>query len=146
MSMKISQEMLRETSRHPVRTSSEGKQNFDKYISTETGRMHNEELDKLMTDIKKQGEKLASFRSFQDLAKFKRMIKQFLNEAINSGLELDETRSFNSNSFSHKMTTVKELDEKLIDLTEDLMDQEKKTVDLLGLIGEIEGLLINIYT
>src|SRR5699024_1959870 len=123
MSMKISQEMLRETSRHPVRTSSEGKQNFDKYINTETGRMHNEELDK-----------------------FKRMIKQFLNEAINSGLELDETRNFNSNSFSHKMTTVKEVDEKLIDLTEDLMDQEKKTVDLLGLIGEIEGLLINIYT
>lgn len=108
--------------------------------------MHNQEMEKLITDITKQGEKLATFRSFQDLAKFKRMIKQFLNEAVYDGLKLDETRSFNTTSFTHKMTTVKEVDEKLVELTEDLMDQEKKTVDLLGLIGEIEGLLVNIYT
>lgn len=146
MSVKVSREMLRETNRQPVRNTQESKQNFDKFISSEAGRMHNQEMEKLITDITKQGEKLATFRSFQDLAKFKRMIKQFLNEAVYDGLKLDETRSFNTTSFTHKMTTVKEVDEKLVELTEDLMDQEKKTVDLLGLIGEIEGLLVNIYT
>lgn len=144
--MKISQEMLREMKRQPVRNVQENKQNFDKMILSESERMKKQEIEKLMTDITKQGEKIAKFRSFQDLAKFKRMIKQFLQETVYKGYELDENRSFNPNSFSHKLTTVKEVDEKLVQLTEDLMDQEKKTVDLLGVIGEIQGLLINLYT
>ncbi|MDY0394833.1 DUF327 family protein [Virgibacillus halophilus] len=37
------------------------------------------------------------------------------------------------------------MDEKLVKLTEDVLDQEKKTVDLLDTIGEIKGLLVNIY-
>lgn len=44
------------------------------------------------------------------------------------------------------MSTVKIIDEKIAQLAEDLMDEEKKTIDILGLIGEIKGLLVNIYT
>ncbi|MEW9675324.1 DUF327 family protein [Lentibacillus sp. L22] len=32
----------------------------------------------------------------------------------------------------------------MTELTEAMMHQEKKTIDLLGIIGEIKGLLINI--
>ena len=144
--MKISQEMLKQMNRQPVRQVKEGNQSFDKLVLSEAERVKTQELEKLVTDITRQGEKLAKFRSFQDLAKFKRMVKQFLREAVTNGLSLDEQRSFNPNSFTHKMTMVKEVDEKLLQLTEDLMDQEKKSVDPLGTIGEIEGLLINLYT
>jgi len=144
--MKISQEMLAKAERQPVRYVKEGKHNFNQMIQSESARMKQQELEKLMSDITKQSEKIATFRSFRDLAKFKRMIKQFLQEAVYNGLELDEVRSFHMDSFSNKLTTVKNVDEKLVQLTEDLMDQEKKTVDILGTIGEIEGLLINLYT
>lgn len=45
-----------------------------------------------------------------------------------------------------KRSIVKEVDEKLLELTEVMMNQEKKAVNILGLIGEIKGLLINLYT
>ena len=130
----------------PLRKVETGKQNFDQIVQSQTQKIKQQELEKLINDITRQGEKLARFRSFRDLAKFKRMIKQFLEETVYNGYRLNESRNFNMNSYSHKLTTVKKIDEKLVQLTEDLLDQEKKTVDLLGLIGEIRGLLINLYT
>lgn len=144
--MKISQEIMAKTERQPVRQTREGNQGFEQMVQTEGTRVRRQELERLVDDITKQGEKLARFRSFQDLAKFKRMIKQFLQETVQKGMRVKEERSFHSNSFNQTFTTVEEIDEKLVALTEDVMDQEKKTVDLLGVIGEIRGLLVNLYT
>lgn len=144
--MKIGQEMRSKVDQTPIRKVQEGKKSFEQIVQSQSHKIKNNELEKLMEDITEQGKRIARFRSFRDLAKFKRMIKQFLQETVYNGLELKESRSFNANSFSHKLTTVNEIDEKLVKLTEDMMDQEKKTVDLLAVIGEIEGLLINLYT
>ncbi|MEI3604547.1 YaaR family protein [Pseudogracilibacillus sp. SE30717A] len=144
--MKIGQEINSKIEQKPFKKIAEGKNNFEQFVRTESHKIKQEELAGLIKDITEQGEKIARFRSFKDLAKFKRMIKQFLQETVYNGLSLNESRSFNSTNYSHKLTTVQEVDEKLIQLTEDVIDQEKKTVDLLGLIGEIRGLLINITT
>lgn len=144
--MKISQEIIAKAERQPVRQTREGGQGFEQLVQTQGQRIRRQELERLVDDISKQGEKLARFRSFQDLAKFKRMIKQFLQETVQKGMKIKEERSFHSSSFNQTFTTVEEIDEKLVTLTEDLMDQEKKTVDLLGVIGEVRGLLVNLYT
>lgn len=129
-----------------VSKAKEENQHFDKLVQTQSHKLVREELSELLDNITKQGEKLAKFRSFQDLAKFKRMIKEFLQETVYKGLNLKHDHNFTSNYYSQKLTTVEEIDEKLVDLTEDVLDQEKKTVDLLGAIGEIRGLLVNLYT
>lgn len=129
-----------------VSKAKEENQHFDKLVQTQSHKLVREELSELLDNITKQGEKLAKFRSFQDLAKFKRMIKEFLQETVYKGLKLKHDHNFTSNYYSQKLTTVEEIDDKLVDLTEDVLDQEKKTVDLLGAIGEIRGLLVNLYT
>lgn len=144
--MKIGQEIHTQVEKAKYKKTSEGKQNFEQIVQTQTQKMHQTEVQKLMQNITEQGERLAKFRSFKDLAKFKRMIRDFIQETVYNGLELSESRNFNMSSYSHKLVTVKEVDEKLVELTEDILDQEKKTVDLLGDIGEIRGLLVNLYT
>lgn len=44
-----------------------------------------------------------------------------------------------------RVKTVEEMDEKVMELTEEVVDQEKSTVDLLRTIDEIKGLLVNVY-
>ena len=144
--MKISQDMQPKVNQTTVSKAKEENQHFDKLVQTQSHKIVREELSELLDNITKQGEKLAKFRSFQDLAKFKRMIKEFLQETVYKGLKLKHDHNFTSNYYSQKLTTVEEIDEKLVDLTEDVLDQEKKTVDLLGAIGEIRGLLVNLYT
>src|SRR5690625_7377371 len=102
-----------------VSKAKEENQHFDKLVQTQSHKLVREELSELLDDITKQGEKLAKFRSFRDLAKFKRMIKEFLQETVNKGLKLNHQHSFHANQYSQKLTTVEEIDEKLLELTKD---------------------------
>src|SRR5690625_1524566 len=144
--MKIGQDVSSKIDQKLLKKTNEGKQNFEQIVRAQSHHLKQEELEKLKQDITKQGEKIARFRSFRDLAKFKRMIKQFLEETVHNGLSLRESRSFHPKNYTHTLTTVQEIDEKLIQLTQDIIDQEKKTVDLLETIGEIKGLLFNLST
>ncbi|MFS0673838.1 YaaR family protein [Ornithinibacillus sp. 179-J 7C1 HS] len=146
--MKISQEILKQvdTSQKNVRTMKQNQPSFESLVQSQAQKMQASELQRLMSDITVQGDRLARFRSFKDLVKFKRLIKRFLEEAVSNGLDLQKSLSFSYTGSSRNLTLVKAIDEKLMELTEEIMSQEKKSVDLLGLIGEIKGLLINIYT
>lgn len=105
-----------------------------------------ERLSKKMTEIEVQGEKLADTRSVENLRKYKKMVKDFLDDAIKNGLELKEQRGFNQRGSTKVYKLVKEVDKKLIDLTNQVLDKEKKGLDVLNLVGEIKGMLLNIYT
>ena len=145
--MKISQDLrsqMEATNKQPRIL--DGKQSFDGLVQTQSHKLKTQELQVLLKSITVQGDQLAKFRSFRDLVKFKRMVKGFLQETVYHGLDLKQSHSFGLGSRSQKLSIVTEIDEKLIELTEELMNQEKKNVDLLGLIGEIKGLLINLYT
>ncbi|API92295.1 MULTISPECIES: YaaR family protein [Virgibacillus] len=144
--MKISQEVRAQPETHVSRMSSEGKRAFQNMLQSQSAHVKQQELQVIVKNISLQGEKLARFRSFQDLAKFKRLVKGFLRETVGSGLRLQKSQSFSMNGNNRQLAIVKQIDEKLMQLTEDIMNQEKKAVDLLGLIGEIKGLLINLYT
>jgi uncharacterized protein len=146
--MKISQEMLKQvdTSQKNVRATKSNLPSFESIVQSQAQKLQQNELQRLMNDITVQGDRLARFRSFKDLVKFKRLIKRFLEEAVANGLDVQKSLSFSYTGSSRNLTLVKQIDEKLMELTEEIMGQEKKTVDLLGLIGEIKGLLINLYT
>lgn len=143
--MKIDRELRSRVEQKVVSKKQSTKQSFEEIVRTKSEHMRRHDLEKLLEEISEQGKKVARFRSFRDLAKFKRMIQQFLEEAVFEGLSLKEIRNFNATNFSHRLTTVEKIDEKLLQLTEDLINQEKKAVDLLAIIGEIEGLLVNVY-
>jgi len=76
----------------------------------------------------------------------KKLVKKFLEEAVQNGLQLEEQRGFNRRGRTKIYKIVKEVDSKLIDLTNTVLDKEKKGLDILNKVGEIKGLLINIYT
>lgn len=119
---------------------------FDMIVAKQTQKLQAGELDYLMKGITLQGEKLSRYRTFKELAKYKRLVKDFVKEAVDYGLDLSHSHSFSFNGNNRKLTLVKQIDEKLVDLTEAVLAQEKRSLHLLELIGEIKGLLINLYS
>jgi uncharacterized protein len=105
-----------------------------------------ERLSRKMREIEDQGKKLVDTRSVENLKKYKKLVKDFMEDAVKNGLELKEHRGFSQRGSSKIYKLVKEVDSKLIDLTNTVLDKEKTGIDLLGLVGEIQGMLINIYT
>ncbi len=105
-----------------------------------------DKMTKMVQEIEEQGKVLAENRTVDQLRKYKKMIKSFMEEAVQNGLQLEEQRGFNRRGRTKIYKIVKEVDKKLIDLTNTVLDKEKKSMDILSMVGEIKGLLINIYT
>ncbi|HLS08966.1 YaaR family protein [Lentibacillus sp.] len=146
--MKVNPELQSkmDTARKAQLSPAESRQSFNGMVQSQTHELKQQEIQQLMKNITVQGDRLARFRSFRDLAKFKRMVKRFLQETVYDGLALQTSHHFSMEGRNQKLAIVKEVDERLVELTEEIMNQERKTVDLLGLIGEIKGLLVNLYT
>lgn len=85
------------------------------------------------------------FWNFKDLVRFKGFVKCFVKEVVDSGFLYEMLKSFDLYGNSRMLGFVKEIDDKLIQFMEEMMDQEKLVIDLLDCIGEIKGLLINFY-
>lgn len=105
-----------------------------------------DKLANMAKDIEDQGKTLSEHRTVDELRKYKKMVKQFLDEAVQNGLQLEEQRGFNRRGRTKVYKIVKEVDKKLIDLANDVLNKEKSRLDILNKVGEIQGLLINIYT
>lgn len=144
--MKIGQDIRSQLDPQKRPTSHQGNHPFKQIMQTHTTNIQQSHLHHLMQDIQVQGSTLARFRTIREVVKFKRLVKRFLEEAVKQGLDVERTHHFQMDGNPQQLTLVKEIDEKLIDLTETVMNEEERTIDLLGLIGEIKGLLINLYT
>ncbi|MBO8157647.1 MAG: YaaR family protein [Bacillaceae bacterium] len=145
--MKISQEIRSQLETIKQQTSSKqtNGQSFHTFVNEAAVKMKEEELNRLINEITRQGEKVARFRSIKDLSRYKRLVKQFVQEAVKYGLETKKSHSWNMNGQNRKLTIVQTVDEKLVELTDAVLDQERKSIDLLSVIGEIKGLLIHLY-
>ncbi|MEW8970573.1 MAG: YaaR family protein [Mesobacillus sp.] len=119
---------------------------FSEVVSQRRNDVTFERLSKKMKEIEDQGKKLVDTRSVENLKKYKKLVKDFMEDAVKNGLELKEHRGFSQRGSSKIYKLVKEVDSKLIDLTNNILDKEKNGLELLGLVGEIQGMLINIYT
>lgn len=145
--MKITQEMHTklDTAKKNFQITSDSKQSFNQIVQSQAQQMKQKELTRLMENIDAQGERLLRHRSFRDLATFKRLVKSFLKEAVTNGLDLEKSHHFSYTGSSRQLAIIKEVDQKLLELTDEVLSEEQKGVDLLGMIGEIKGLLVNIY-
>lgn len=119
---------------------------FKEVIGTRRSEVTYERLSKRMQEIEAQGRVLADTQSIDHLRKYKRLVKDFMEDAIQNGLQLEERRGFSHRGSAKVYKLVKEVDQKLVELTNAVLDKEEKGLDLLGMIGEIQGMLINIYT
>ncbi|MEH6943596.1 YaaR family protein [Bacillus sp. JJ722] len=146
--MKINQDIpvkLDKVQKEP-KSSTPGNVRFSTVIHKQDQKMQFDSLNKLLVSIEGAGERLERSRTFKDLAKYKTLVKRFVKEAVHFGMELKQSQSWNQYGQTRQLKTVKTIDEKLVELTDQVMDKEKDSISILGQIGEIKGLLINLYT
>jgi len=143
--VKISNDIIPPRDGNLKRPAQTNNASFQSLVRSQSEQLKTQEFTQMMKQITEQGDKLSRYRSFRELVKFKRMVKGFLEKATSEGYLLEKKQSFSMHG-SRQLSIVKIIDEKIAQLAEDLMDEEKKSLDILGLIGEIKGLLVNIYT
>ena len=128
-----------------VRQSNQSSNRYGDMIVKQGSKMQTEQLTRLLGDISAAGDRGARSRNLRELTRFKMLVKRFLQEAVDYGLEMKQSHTWNRFGEGRRLKIVETVDEKLVELAQEILDEEKETIDLLDKIGEVKGLLINLY-
>lgn len=103
-------------------------------------------VEALMTDITTQGERIARHMDIRDLKRYRGLIKDFLNEVVYRSHKFSRENFLDRRGRHRVYGIIRKIDETLDALAEELMLDEKDHLSILSRIGEIEGLLLDIFT
>ena len=144
--MKINQDLrMNLNTNTSIRQNNQTNNRFGDMVVKQGSKMQTEQLTRLLGDISAAGDRVARSRNLRELARFKMLGKRFLQEAVDYGLEMKQSHTWNRFGEGRRLKIVATIDEHLVELAEDLLNEEKESIELLAKIGEIKGLLINLY-
>lgn len=101
-----------------------------------------EEIQKYINEIKKKGNRIAITQNYIDVLSYKNLIKDYLKAVVDYTYSLNKNTSFWETQY---FTTVETINEKLEELTKEIMNEQKESMDIASTIDNIQGLLVDIY-
>lgn len=118
---------------------------FSELMQKKRDESNMERINKLIQDIEDQGKVLAETSTIEELRKYKMLVKEFMDDAVKNGVAMEERRGFNRRGRTKIYKMITEVDKKLLELTDAVLKKEEKGLRILDLVGEIKGMLINVY-
>ena len=101
-------------------------------------------VTQMLNDITLQGKLIAKHMDIREMKKYRGLIKDFLNEIVNRSHKFSRENFLDRRGRHRVYGIVRLVDEKLDELAQALVEDEKNQIDILNKIGEIEGLLLDI--
>jgi hypothetical protein len=101
-------------------------------------------LTKMSQDILKQGEVLAQRYDIAELKRYKRMLGEFLSEAVRYSYEFNKRSTRDGRGRHHVYAIVKRINEKLEKITQDILSQQAEQIQLIADISDINGMLVDL--
>lgn len=119
--------------------------NFESHLYRMELRNLDESLKQLANDIIKQGKRLSEKVDIAELSAYKRMISEFLDEAVR-GFAKFTKESYMDRRGRHRLySTVKKINKNLEELTQEVLKSEKDHLKILARIEDIRGLILDIF-
>lgn len=103
-------------------------------------------LNTLMEEITMQGDKIAKKKDIRDMKKYRGLIKDFMNEIINRSHQFSRENFLDRRGRHRVYGIIRLVDQTLDELAKELVKDEKDNLAILAKIGEIRGLLLDIFT
>ncbi len=121
------------------------KMSFSDTMQQQEERATREQLQRILQQIDLQGQRLAKSMTVRELRQYKLLVKQFLEETARRGVQLRDTRGWDRRGRTKRYKLLEEIDAELLGLADELVGSEQGRIELLQKIGEIRGMLINLF-
>ena len=103
-------------------------------------------LNLMMQDIIQQGDKISKRMDVKDMRRYRTLIKEFMNEVVNHSHKFSRENFLDRRGRHRVYGIIRLVDEKLDELAQELVKEERDNIAVLGLVGEIRGLILDIFT
>lgn len=105
-----------------------------------------ERLTLMFEDITMQGNKIGKHMDVKDMKRYRSLIKDFMNEIVNRSHKFSRENFLDRRGRHRVYGIIRRVDETLDELAQELMKEQKDHISVLSKIGEIRGLLLDIFT
>ena len=104
-------------------------------------------LDQLVEEIAQQAKQLADHRTFEELEKYKKLVKNFMEQAVRKIYTVKVSDSSKLMIKRKKVyIMVQQVDKELEKITIDLIKKQAEGLELLSLLERISGMLVDMYS
>jgi uncharacterized protein YaaR (DUF327 family) len=118
---------------------------FSEMMQQNDGKAAVTELNRILEQIQLQGERLSKSMTVRELRQYKLLIKKFLEETARRGVHLRDTKGWDRRGRSKRYKLLEEIDDNLLAMADDLLEHEQGRIEILQKIGDIRGMLINLF-
>lgn len=118
------------------------KKDFSQSFNSQMEKRSEQQLKEMFDNIKKKGNRLAITKCYSDVKSYKKMIKDYLESVLDYMYKVKKDISFWQTQY---FITVDTIDQKLEELTQMLVDDQKENLSVAATIDDITGLLVDIY-
>ena len=103
-------------------------------------------LTSLMEEISMQGERISKKKDIKDMRKYRSLIKDFMNEIVSRSHAFSRENFLDRKGRHRVYGIIRLIDENLDELAQELMKEQKDNITILQKIGDIRGLILDIFT
>ncbi|MEF3312802.1 YaaR family protein [Paenibacillus sp. GYB004] len=119
--------------------------NFSDMLNQQDGKADAEQLNRMLQQIQLQGERLSKSMTVRELRAYKLLVKQFLEKTVRKGIGIKDTSGWDRRGRGKRYKLLDEIDQHLIGMADEMLDTEEGKIELLSKVGEIRGMLINLF-
>ncbi|MDR3278630.1 MAG: YaaR family protein [Oscillospiraceae bacterium] len=117
---------------------------FQKTMSGLSAQLRDAHFQSLIAGIDAQGDRLSKRADVKELEKYRELIRGFLDEVVSNGYAFSKENAYASRGRHRVFATVKTVDAKLNELAKEVFSEQADSLAILGKVGEIHGLLVDI--
>ena len=105
-----------------------------------------ERLNVMIQDITQQGKQIGKKHDIRDMQRYRTLIKGFLNEIVTRSHAFSRENFLDRKGRHRVYGIIRQVDKELDELAQELVKDENDNIAILAKIGQIQGLLLDIFT
>lgn len=118
---------------------------FHRQVTTLQQQQHLEHIEKLQSEIFEQGEVIKKKADIGELQKYRKMISELLNETVSNSFQCVKSDSYSARSGHKLFIVIRKVNDKLDQLTKEILADQTDNLRLLGMVDDIRGLLVDLF-
>lgn len=118
------------------------KKDFSQSFNQAKERKSEEQLNQMIEEIHKKGNRLVITKTYGDVIAYKKLIKEYLESILKFMYDTKKDISFWQIQY---FITIDTIDQKLEEITKSLLKGEGDNLNIAASIDEIQGLIVDIY-
>ncbi|MDI6605304.1 MAG: YaaR family protein [Thermoanaerobacteraceae bacterium] len=120
-------------------------QRFDELVEKESKQIRDDRLNEMLLDLDNISQKLKQNLTLENLLLYKKKVRQFLQDTTSRMFRREKREYTDLTGRKRIYTLIEKINARLEEMTKEFIQDNSKSIDLLKMIDDIRGMLIDMY-